>query len=946
MKLLRCYIENFGGLSQYSCTFGPGVTVIAEPNGFGKTTLAVFLRTMFYGFPARSGRSLEKNDRKKYLPWQGGVYGGYLEFEVDGTAYRVERRFGATPRQDTFDLYTLDPLQPSTRFGADLGTALFGLDADAFERSTYLPQSREALPLGTDSIRAKLGDLVEDTDDMGNFEQAISALRARRSAICPYRGSGGALGEDQEQISTLQSRIDETQALTAQLAAGQEKAAHLARELAEQDEQRKQLAGEITRAATAEARAERARQRAEIARELAETAAAEETLASRYPQGMPTQAETETAMEALDRLTALEAMSRSTEAETEAQALVERERARFAAGVPDGAALDTAREACAAYRDGQRRMAQLQADTAGNTRLAELESFFAPGVPDQTELDAMAAAQTARQKCLTQAAAEALPADQADRLAALETQFAAGVPTATAIDEQRQNLRRAALLRQGSPAKPCRSSGAISLGVGGILLLAVGIVLLVLGKTAIGGGAMGLGVVLLLGAIYVSLRQMVSGGTADAQREAAVLETGADRFAVSFGFADAGALDEMERLRDELQTLQSRARGARERAEALEAEARQQEAALSAHLGKWFPGSLPDGALAILTQRREELLRLRSQNAAAQADRQALAAEQDTRVEALTALLTPYVTQVDPSDFDRQLDTLRRDCDAYLAAKKLLEARDRRMAAARAEQARLEETLRGFFARCVELPHTRAGVQQIQRDAALCAQVAARRATLEKKQADLPPEAAEAEAAPTESAAVLRAREAALVEQQGQLQRELLGVEAQMRSLREQTDELPALRDELERWREKQAQDRGRSEILDKTMAFLTQAREELAGSFLGPVQKRFGAYLEQLLGDGAGRAFVNTDLEVQLERYGAARELGYFSAGSADLVRLCMRLALVDTLFEAEKPVLILDDPFVNLDDENTRRALSLLMELGRTHQILYLVCNSSRKP
>ena len=51
MKLVSLYIENFGGLSQYSLEFSEGVTVIAEPNGFGKTTLAEFIRAMFLRLP-------------------------------------------------------------------------------------------------------------------------------------------------------------------------------------------------------------------------------------------------------------------------------------------------------------------------------------------------------------------------------------------------------------------------------------------------------------------------------------------------------------------------------------------------------------------------------------------------------------------------------------------------------------------------------------------------------------------------------------------------------------------------------------------------------------------------------------------------------------------------------------------------------------------------------
>ena len=56
--------------------------------------------------------------------------------------------------------------------------------------------------------------------------------------------------------------------------------------------------------------------------------------------------------------------------------------------------------------------------------------------------------------------------------------------------------------------------------------------------------------------------------------------------------------------------------------------------------------------------------------------------------------------------------------------------------------------------------------------------------------------------------------------------------------------------------------------------------------------------------------------------------------------------LALVDAMYQAEKPFLILDDPFVNLDDGHTKQALELLAELAQNRQILYLTCSTSRTP
>ncbi len=54
---------------------------------------------------------------------------------------------------------------------------------------------------------------------------------------------------------------------------------------------------------------------------------------------------------------------------------------------------------------------------------------------------------------------------------------------------------------------------------------------------------------------------------------------------------------------------------------------------------------------------------------------------------------------------------------------------------------------------------------------------------------------------------------------------------------------------------------------------------------------------------------------------------------------------ALVDAIFNQEKPVLILDDPFVNLDDEKTEKAKKLVKELTKRYQVLYLTCKKERR-
>lgn len=160
MKLIRCHIENFGVLSDFDFVFDDGLTTICQGNGFGKSTFAAFIKAMFYGFPRTGARNIVENERKRYDPWQGGKYGGYLEFEIQDTSYRVTRYFGKTAAKDTFSLLDLTSRRPSEAYSEKLGEELFRLDADSFARSTYVPQLSASDVGATTSIRTKLSNLT------------------------------------------------------------------------------------------------------------------------------------------------------------------------------------------------------------------------------------------------------------------------------------------------------------------------------------------------------------------------------------------------------------------------------------------------------------------------------------------------------------------------------------------------------------------------------------------------------------------------------------------------------------------------------------------------------------------------------------------------------------------------------------------------------------------
>jgi uncharacterized protein YhaN len=112
MKLRSCHIDNFGKLSDLHLEFQDGVNLFHEPNAWGKSTLAAFLRVMFYGFDSKRESGLFDKERVVFRPWQGGTYGGELDFSYQGKEYRISRKLAMNRFVMTKFLEGLDVVAP------------------------------------------------------------------------------------------------------------------------------------------------------------------------------------------------------------------------------------------------------------------------------------------------------------------------------------------------------------------------------------------------------------------------------------------------------------------------------------------------------------------------------------------------------------------------------------------------------------------------------------------------------------------------------------------------------------------------------------------------------------------------------------------------------------------------------------------------------------------
>lgn len=748
MKLISLYIENFGTLSGYELTFGDGITTIVEPNGFGKTTLAEFIRAMFYGFPRKS-KTLEKSKRQKYLPWNGGICGGNLIFEQDGQCFRLERTFGMVPKDDTFTLIDLATNRKSSRYCEQIGMEIFGIDSDSFERSIYLPQMGESGPMSTAAMEAKLTDLVED-GDVANFDRAMAALRLKRSALIPYRGSGGAAAEADENITRLQQRLEQAQKCRMLLETARDEVKQKEAAEASAKDDLVQIRQQLEKLTEMTLAAERQRQYAQLQQSYRRAAERCTSIDAKYPAGFPQEQALQEAEQLADRLALL----------TEQRAGI----LQIYGKLPNDAQLDSGRKMWEDYNEIQ-----------GKLQKAQLQ-----------------------------------------------------------VNE----------MQRGLEAVPSGGLGAFTAAmVLGLTAAAAGAVLLVLHSLILGGISLGAGLIVFLTAFCLRRREKTC----------------------------------RRRIRQEQQT---RLAAARQKAEALRGTCEELESGLQQLLSPYFDVAVPHRYPVCLV-RLEQLVQQQDQ-------------------------------------LDVQIHDVSRELEHFFEIHGLawaLEARTRLRqlrldmhdaGQSRQEAARLQRLIADF--------EQEFGPQ-------LCVQIPQERDAQRLKEME-----------------IARQREIAS-------QREdILHLHQQIQNLRQQVDVVPQLQEELQHWLVRKKEIWEAVGILDDTMAYLRQARDGLSGAYLGTVRSRFGEYIRKIEGLGSGKYLIGANFEVQPERMGQARDLAYFSAGEADLVMLCMRMALVDTLFRKEDMFVILDDPFVNLDDGHTAQAIALLQELGKTRQILYLTCHSSR--
>lgn len=887
MHLLSCYIENFGTFQQQSFDFNQGLNIFLEDNGWGKSTLAAFLKAMFYGLDYKQ-RSRDLYERTKYLPWQGGAYGGWLVLESEGRTYKIMRFFGKKGADDTFELYDAVTNRPSADYSASIGEELFGIDRDSFERSIFItPDSKP--PALMDSLNAKLGNLIDNTDDINNFESACQTLDRLATDIKAKRGAGGLLGAVEERSAKVRAELVRCTEARQQAGLYQEKIEQCLSKRKHLEDKRATLQDELKTLTLQSRKNEYERltgQRKEKERE------ASRLLASLGGK-LPTKEEISLQMEEARKADLLSHKLEDDSLSPSEQKELEQLNTYFCPKAPSQEELEITADRLTILAQAEARLAGCRPSATAREEYELLSQKYRDPHPHPQDID--------------------LYLEDYTQVSKLREQ----------IQEDKMELER--LKTTTDKAHSFNRTSLLALSGGGILLLCGIAFFLFLSRPA-GITCIAAGILLALLGVLLKSRAAAS---------AAPVKAACDSLAEEIGRLTLRCSSLEERYISFLEDIDSTA---------------------SVEASSNIPRRLSD-----IKTELTRLDTLSHELEAYQQESRATELKTASIRESCNSFLAPYRGNDTLMD-DTHLVALLRD---RLSRYRQLQDKADHVERVRLQLKDLEASLTSFLASVSSTSGTsghNSSTVLFMHPTAYQRQLEAVRdiyrdytnITEELQETDLILKEFKAKYDisdfPALSDITLSPEDLQL--QLKQCDREIAQIDsltAEYRSKWESqsllADRQPDLESELENLSGQKADLHNRHRLLLKTMELLQQARDRLSTGYLSATLDAFQRYID--IFDHSDRAILlDTELHTSREENGKRWESGYFSSGYKDLVNICIRLALADAMYHGETPFLILDDPFVNLDDDKLVRALGFLKLLARENQIFYFTCQQSRCP
>ncbi|MBQ2732975.1 MAG: AAA family ATPase [Clostridia bacterium] len=212
MIIEKLHIDKFAGLSDFDLELGAGLNIIEGKNESGKSTVAAFIKFLFYGLSGQKVNGEELSERERYLPFDSAFAGGSAVILSGGKRYILERRLSVSSsgiRESVRDEVILidEASGEKLAIGKDAGQVLFGVGQKVFADTAYFRQLADSAPNRTELTEA-IGNILFSGEEGTDAKKAMKRLEELRTALRHKKGTGGELADLEAEIAALNARLN------------------------------------------------------------------------------------------------------------------------------------------------------------------------------------------------------------------------------------------------------------------------------------------------------------------------------------------------------------------------------------------------------------------------------------------------------------------------------------------------------------------------------------------------------------------------------------------------------------------------------------------------------------------------------------------------------------------------------------------------------------------
>lgn len=871
-------IENFGNFHKQDFALSEGINSFVHENGWGKSTLAAFIKAMLYGMDEKGRKKEGFFERERYFPWNGGKFGGSMIFSVGKKDYRVTRFFDKKKKElDTCEIWDLTSRLKAVEFsgGEELGIQLFGIDRDSFERSCFVNLDKEKLPALSDNINARLNGLLDDSDDVGNYESAdrilssaVSLLQAPRAREAVIRSIESEIEIRKENLNKINSMEKSVVQLSGLMEAEKQKEKAIKEKLLELESKKENIS-----------LYEKHLLYESIKKALDEKIFQEKQFTDFFNGQIPSEDEISECINLNNRISQLE--------------------------------LDISRN-------------ELKSEEKLNYSV--LKDFFAGDVPSVEQIEKYRCELDEKKDILHKIDSVSLTQQEQIRLEILENQFRGAEVSSEIIAGHLEDIYSAEKLLQelngmrlnqktleeqkklldetaSKTRKIARTSG-------------------ITGFTVLSAFSSVCFFVFSMGMLIYSII------------------VGFALCSLCFGLLYSAGSKKIKAVSDSLLSLNSKIHDTEDQYNLL-------KDSYTAFINQIHPGFDQEKAQYELSkiendwQTYEELLQKKALHDSASKNNPRLA-ELTESIGAFTIRYESRCKTSDPAAVLAMLSQRLQPYRDYLRRMVIIETSEKELDSVKLK---LNEIFSKWNVDKAGSPNSK--LSQVQKNLLALENIRENlpkdKAAVKKFESENDMEKINSAAEPELSLEQVNQEYSVASENLIQTERTVKDYEDRITDYELEMDRKSDYENEICVLNEKLSAAKERAEELSLARTFLKAAYESLSDRYMGKMEKAFTESMK-LLGS-PDSIIIDRNMNVKVEGEGSLYGSDYLSEGYKDLVNFCTRNALISAMFNEEKPVVILDDPFVNLDDDKISNARKIVVSIAEDKQVLYFTCHDSRR-